>query len=120
MAGHRAAAAGVTVIAQIEDADALPHIDAIAATPGLDALFIGRADLTVSLGCASSDDAPVVAAVEAICAAGRKNGRAVGMFLARSADIAHWREKGATLFILASDQEFLLQGAAKLAKSVHS
>lgn len=118
MARHRAGAAGVTVIAQIEDAEALAEIDAIAATPGIDALFIGRADLTVSLGCASPDETAVVAAVEDICAAGRRVGVAVGMFLARPADVPDWRARGATLFVLQSDQEFLLAGAAALAAAV--
>lgn len=120
MAGHRKAAAGVTVIAQIEDAEALDEIEEIAATPGLDALFIGRADLTVSLGCEGADDTLVIAAVERICAAGRAAGVATGMFLARVEDVPHWRERGASLFILQSDQEFLLKGAAALAAAIVS
>jgi hypothetical protein len=40
------------------------------------------------------------------------------MFLGRSDDVPEWRAKGASLFILASDQEFLLQGAASLARAV--
>jgi 2-keto-3-deoxy-L-rhamnonate aldolase RhmA len=37
--------------------------------PGIDALFVGRIDLTVSLGCESPDDPAVVAAVDRIVAA---------------------------------------------------
>jgi 2-keto-3-deoxy-L-rhamnonate aldolase RhmA len=118
MAKHREAAKGVTVIAQIEDAEAIDHIDAIAATPGLDALFIGRADLTVSIGADSPDDPRVVAVVERICAAGEAAGLPVGMFLARVADAPLWRARGATLFVLQSDQEFLLKGAAALASEI--
>ncbi len=118
MAAHRAAASDVTVIAQIEDAEALDQIEAIAAVEGIDALFIGRADLTISLGADSSDDADVVAAVDRICAAGRAAGRTIGMFLARAGDVADWRAKGASLFILQSDQEFALKGATALAQSV--
>ena len=68
MARHREAAKGVIVIAQIEDAEALEEIDAIAAVDGIEALFIGRIDLTISLGADSPDDAIVVAAVDRICA----------------------------------------------------
>jgi 2-keto-3-deoxy-L-rhamnonate aldolase RhmA len=118
MARHRAEAAGICVIAQIEDGEALCEIDAIAAVTGIDALFIGRADLTVSLGAATPDDAVVVEAVERICAAGVAAGRTIGMFLGRPGDTAMWKEKGATLFILASDHEFLLAGAARLAAEV--
>lgn len=118
MARHRAAAQGVIVIAQIEDAEALGEIDAIAATPGLDALFIGRADLTVSLGAETPDAPEVIAAVEAICAAGQRAGIAAGMFLGRVGDVALWRERGASLFILQSDHDFILQGAGALAGAI--
>jgi 2-keto-3-deoxy-L-rhamnonate aldolase RhmA len=118
MAAHRAGAQGVSIIAQIEDAEALDHIEAIAAVEGIDALFIGRADLTISLGAETADDHVVVAAVEAICAAGRAHGRAIGMFLARPTDAPAWRDKGASLFILRSDQEFLLEAARALAESI--
>jgi 2-keto-3-deoxy-L-rhamnonate aldolase RhmA len=113
MARHLATSDPVIVL-QIEDADALEAIDAIAAVPGVDALFIGRADLTVALGAAAPDDPQVVAAVERICAAGRAAGRTIGMFLPRVADVAHWQSRGASLFLLQSDQEFLLKGAAAL------
>lgn len=118
IAAHRAAACGVTVIAQIEDAEAVADIDAIAAIDGIDALFIGRADLTISLGAETPDDAVVVAAVERICAAGQASGRAVGMFLGRIGDVPLWRARGASLFVLQSDQDFLLRGAAQLAEGI--
>ena len=118
MAKHRAAAQSVAVIAQIEDAEALDAIDAIAAVAGLDALFIGRADLTISMGAETPDDPAVVAAVERICAAGRAAGIAIGMFLPRVGDVPQWRAKGASLFVLQSDQEFMLNGAARLAVAV--
>jgi 2-keto-3-deoxy-L-rhamnonate aldolase RhmA len=119
MARHREAAKDVTVVAQIEDAEALAEIDAIAAIDGLDALFVGRADLTISMGADSPDAPEVVAAVERICAAGQAAGRTVGMFLARPSDVPAWRAKGASLFVLQSDQEFVLKGANSLAEAVH-
>lgn len=118
MAKHRANAKGVAVVAQIEDAEAVEVIEAIAAVDGIDALFIGRADLTISMGADSPDDPAVVAAVERICAAGRGAGRTVGMFLGCAADVPMWREAGASLFVLQSDQEFLLHGAAALAGAI--
>jgi 2-keto-3-deoxy-L-rhamnonate aldolase RhmA len=118
MAKHRAAAKNVVIIAQIEDAEALDDIDAIAAVDGIDALFIGRIDLTLSLGADTPDDPQVVAAVDRICAAGKAAGRTVGMFLSRVADVPDWRAKGASLFILQSDHDFMLKGAAGLADAV--
>jgi len=112
-----ASAARSVVIAQIEDLEALDEIDAIAAVPGIDALFIGRIDLTIALGCISPDDPPVIAAVEHILAACRAAGRACGMFTPRPADVPMWREKGASLFLLGSDHGFLREGAASLARA---
>jgi 2-keto-3-deoxy-L-rhamnonate aldolase RhmA len=118
MAGHRAAARNVIVIAQIEDVEGVDNIEAIARVEGIDALFIGRADLTIAYGAETPDDAVVVTAVDRIVAAGKAAGRTTGMFLGRVSDVPMWRERGASLFILGSDQEFLLQGAARLAEAV--
>lgn len=114
IAEHRAASAATVVVAQIEDPEAVEAIDEIAAVEGLDALFIGRVDLTVAYGAESQDDPKVVAAVERICAAAVRHGKPAGMFLARPGDVALWREKGASLFLLGSDHSFLLTGAADL------
>ena len=116
MAQHlQDSAARTTVIAQIEDAEALPNLDAIAATKDIDCLFVGRMDLTVSLGATSPLEPRVVDAVEQICAAGQRHGKAVGMFIPPSEDCMAWHAKGASLFLLASDQQFLLDGARALA-----
>ncbi len=115
MAAHLAAsAAQSTVIVQIEDPEAIDAIDDIAQVPGIDALFVGRVDLTVAYGADSQDDPRVIEAVAAVCDAGRRHARPVGMFLSRPEDVAIWRAKGANLFLLGSDHGFLLAGAAEL------
>ena len=118
MAEHRIAAKQVAVIAQIEDVEAVEAIEEIAAVEGIDALFIGRADLTISYAAVTPDDPIVVAAVERICAAGKAAGRTVGMFVGRVGDVPEWRAQGASLFVLQSDQEFLLKGAATLVNDI--
>ena len=120
MAKHRADAKGVTIIAQIEDVEGVDNIEAIAAVEGIDALFIGRADLTISYAAETPEDAIIVNAVDRIVAAGKAAGRTTGMFLGRVGDVPMWRGKGASLFILGSDQDFLLHGAAKLAEAVRA
>lgn len=112
-----ASAATSVVIAQIEDLEALDEIDAIAAVPGIDALFIGRIDLTIALGCTSPDDPKVISAVERILAACRAAGRACGMFTPRPTDVPNWQGQGARLFLLGSDHGFLREGAASLARA---
>lgn len=119
MAAHREAATKISVIAQIEDAEALDEIEDIAQTSGLDGIFVGRADLTVSLDAETPDDPEVVEAVEKICAACTKAQMPVGMFLGRPSDVAYWRSRGATFFFLRSDQDFLLAGARDLHAAIH-
>jgi len=102
------------VIAQIEDIEALDAIDTIAAVDGIDCLFIGRIDLTVALGATAPGDTIVVEAVEKICHAGSQAGRRVGMFVGVMQEIPKWRALGVSLFILKSDQAFLLDGAKRL------
>jgi staphyloferrin B biosynthesis citrate synthase len=115
MAAHQSnSAQRTTVIAQIEDVEALAEIDAIAAVEGIDALFVGRIDLTVALGCSDPDDPKVIAAVDQIVTACAKAGRAVGMFLPRPGDVAQWRAKGVTFFLLGSDHSFMRAGAAAM------
>jgi 2-keto-3-deoxy-L-rhamnonate aldolase RhmA len=119
MADHLAGSAARTVvILQIEDPEAIDAIDEIAQVKGVDALFVGRVDLTVAYGAASQDDPKVLLAVEAVCAAGLKHGRTVGMFLARVGDVPGWAAKGASLFLLGSDHGFMLSGAAALVAQV--
>ena len=106
-----------TVIVQIEDLAALPHVAQIAAVEGVDALFVGRADLAVAMQKNVSDKA-VIATVRDICAAGRSTGTVVGMFTPDMDEIPGWREAGTSLFLLSSDQSMLLAGANALAQSL--
>lgn len=107
-------AARSIVIAQIEDLEALDEIDAIAAVESIDALFIGRIDLTIALGCTDPDDPKVIEALDLIIAAAKNSGRPVGMFTSKPADTAIWRDKGVSLFLLGSDHGFLRSGTAAL------
>jgi 2-keto-3-deoxy-L-rhamnonate aldolase RhmA len=99
------------VIAQIEDVEAIESVEAIADVPGLDALFVGRIDLTIALGEQDPDAPPVIAAVERVLAAGKAAGVPVGMFVPRDQDVAGWHAKGARLFLQGSDHSFMRAGA---------
>jgi len=115
MAEHkREIAASTVVIAQIEDGEALNNLDALLAETRIDAFFIGRADLSVSLGADGPNDAQVIEAVEMICRKGREAGVTIGMFTANLDEFPGWRAKGASLFLLGSDHSFMLSGAADL------
>lgn len=115
MAEHKQASAETTaVIAQIEDAEALDHLDDLFAEKRIDAFFIGRADLSVSLGADGPNDPAVISAVERICEVGFAAGATIGMFTGNLDEIPKWRGLGATLFLLGSDHSFMLAGATSL------
>ncbi len=114
----RESADETTIIAQIEDVEALSVIDDIAAVERLDCLFIGRIDLTVSLGKTDPSDPVVVEAVETICAAAQSADKAVGMFITKADEAKRWTEKGASFFLLSSDHAFLTSGANSLVSAL--
>ena len=121
MAEHKVKSAETTtVIAQIEDAEALNNLDEILSTESIDAFFIGRADLSVSLGAESPNEPQVIEAVEMICRKGKEAGATIGMFTADLSELPKWRAAGASLFLLGSDHGFMLSGASNLTQAVRS
>jgi 2-keto-3-deoxy-L-rhamnonate aldolase RhmA len=106
-----------TVIVQIEDIAALDNVAEIAAVEGVDCLFIGRADLAVGMQKAVSDS-DVLDAVKKICSDAAGGTAAIGMFTPNIAELASWRDRGASLFLLSSDQSMILAGANALAQSI--
>lgn len=109
----RASDETVTVIAQIEDPEALDQIDAIAAVEGIDSLFIGRGDLTAAFGDETPSPPAVRTAVEKIAAAARKVNKPVSVYVGGKPEAEWLRGQGATTFIFNSDQGFLRQAASK-------
>lgn len=101
------AAGSTVVVVQVEDVGALDEVDAIAAVDGVDAVFVGAADLAVGLGVVSATDTAVVAACDRIIAAASGAGRSVVAYAADSADASRWRASGANVVITGSDQSRL-------------
>lgn len=103
-----------TVWCQIEDKEALAHLDAIPAMDDIDCLFIGRADLAQSLGVDRQTDPKLVEAVAAIASAGRKHKRTIGIFIADTGEIPDLMALGITLFVCGSDQSLLKMQAKRI------
>lgn len=118
MADHLASSQSTVVIAQIEDRLGLDNAAEIAQCSQIDCIFIGRADLAVSMGKASPSDPEVLRASEDICRAARAAGRALGMFVPDLAEVSRWIELGVSLFLLESDHVFLRKGARALVDEV--
>ena len=104
-----------TVIVQIEDIAALPNVKEIANVSGVNCLFIGRADLAVAMQKDIYDD-ELMSVVRQVCTDAQEVGTAVGMYTPNTDEIPSWREAGASLFLLGSDQSMILAGANSLAR----
>ena len=102
----------VLVGVQIETRPALESVEAIAAVPGVDLLFVGPNDLSASLGVFRQFDHPdYLAAVRRILQAARGAGKAAG-YMARSADEAAARLDEGFQFVSVATDARLLMGAA--------
>ncbi len=67
------------LVVQIETQEALDHVDAIAAVPGVDILFIGPGDISLRLGCTPGVSDPLMLeAQKKVAAATRQHGKAWG------------------------------------------
>lgn len=72
----------IAIIPMVETVQALGNVDAIVSTPGVDAVYVGPADLSISLGLppGNNDDAPeFVEALETIVAACQNAGVVPGI-----------------------------------------
>ncbi|NLS15313.1 4-hydroxy-2-oxovalerate aldolase [Rhizobium sp. P40RR-XXII] len=93
---------------QVETAEGLTNVAEIAAVDGIDLIFIGPGDLSVSIdamGPAGKDR--LDAAIGTIAKTALSAGRAVGIFRPSPDDVGAWSEDGISFFVLASDTMFL-------------
>ncbi len=105
----------VLVVAVVEDTAALACIDAIAATPGVDVLFIGTSDLSFSLGLRGEQHHPKLdAAVAQIAAAAQKYGKPLGRPARTAEDIQRYQKQGFHFFMTGTDVDFMAAGAAQV------
>lgn len=103
----------VVVIAMIESGEALANLDAIAATEGIDGLFIGASDLLWELGRPGDYAGPVLLdAAARVGAAARVHGKFAGMGGPR--DEAVWRAclaHGLRMVMTENDLSLMMRGA---------
>lgn len=92
------------VIAQIETAEGLANVEEIAATDGVDALWIGQFDLTASLGIPAQFDHPkFLDATARIVAACHKHGKAATLAVMDVEQLCAGPANGFRLLIYAAD-----------------
>jgi len=104
------------VLAQIESREGLEAAEAIAAVPGIDALFIGRADLALAMGFEDIRHPDVTAATTRIIKAAVGAGKVASMFVPNATERDQFAAEGASCFVIGSDQSLLRQAAQAVAR----
>ncbi len=106
----------ICLICQIESTEALANLDAICATDGVDALFVGPSDMAAALGHLGNPGHPEVQeAVLGALARIAENGKPAGVYGATPDAAARYVEAGATLVIIGVDTIVLSNGINSLA-----
>jgi 2-keto-3-deoxy-L-rhamnonate aldolase RhmA len=102
-------------IAVIEEVQAVENIAAIAATPGIDVLFIGTSDLSFSLGLRGRQDEPLLEeAIAKIVAAARTHGKFLGRPAGSPELVEKYRAQGFQFFQSQTELGLLRLGAKAL------
>jgi 2-keto-3-deoxy-L-rhamnonate aldolase RhmA len=105
----------VLAIVIIEELEGLENIDAIAATPGVDVIFIGASDLSFSLGLRGQQDHPKLQeAIAKITAAGKKHNKILGRASGNPEQIKQFIEEGFLFFQANTELGLMAAGARRL------
>jgi len=102
---------GCFIMAQIESAAAVDAAEQIASVDGIDGLFVGRADLALSMGHVDAKHPDVLAGTRTALDAARRAGKVAGMAVGSAAERHGFAPLGADWFIVGSDQALLRHGA---------
>src|SRR5258708_113971 len=107
--------------AMIETRAALDNVAAIAATPGIDALFLGPADLSIALSNGATVDplsGDVDRELERITDAAHKAGKIMGAYCHTAERAVALAKRGVRFLAVGSDLSFLRAGTAAALKAL--
>ena len=115
----KAANARTTVICLIETAEGAENVEAIAAVKGVDGLWVGHFDLSVSLGIPGEFEHPrFTAAITRIIAAAKKNGLFLGRLVPNVESGIAFHKQGFDLICYSGDVWVLRDGLAAAGKAI--
>jgi 2-keto-3-deoxy-L-rhamnonate aldolase RhmA len=105
----------VIVVVIIEQEKAVENVEAIAATPGIDVMFVGTSDLSYSMGYRGQTAHPrVQEALKRVAAAGKANGKYVGLPVKDAEMIKKYVDWGFQWFQTTSELGLIARGAQQL------
>jgi 4-hydroxy-2-oxoheptanedioate aldolase len=99
----------------IETVGGYENVETIAATPGIDGLFVGPNDLALSLGAPMTPTAPdpsLRGAIERVAAVCAGNDIVAGIYCAGASIAGDWARAGYRLIAIDADSAYLARGAA--------
>lgn len=100
----------VAIIALIEGAEGMKNFDEIIDVPGLDAIYIGPVDLSVSMGLQGDVYHPrVVAAMEDLITRAKSKGHLVGTYCYEITEAKKWIAKGVDFIDYSTDTVMFLE-----------
>jgi 2-keto-3-deoxy-L-rhamnonate aldolase RhmA len=101
------------IAVQAESPEAISNLESIAATPGVDAIFVGPSDLSVSLGIPGEISHPdEVKAIDRVVEVCQKHGITPGIHMSNLEMLKAWIEKGMRFVTFSSDVDLLARAAA--------
>jgi 4-hydroxy-2-oxoheptanedioate aldolase len=109
--------------AMIETQTAVDNVEAIAATPGVDGLFLGPSDLSIALSKGSMIDPlgqEIERAIDRITAAAHKTGKIMGAYCHNGERASALTKRGVRFLAVGSDLAFLRAGAAAALKALNA
>ncbi len=102
----------VLVGVQIETTQALANTEVIAATKGVDLVFVGPSDLTMSLGLGTDrGNQKVIDSMQSVLKICERLGKIPGTLAATAEEAKKWQRLGYRFISLGSDSKYLYQGA---------
>jgi 2-keto-3-deoxy-L-rhamnonate aldolase RhmA len=105
----------VLTVCVIEEERALAHVDEIAATPGVDVLFIGVSDLSFSLGLRGRQNEPLMQdAIAKIRAAAQRHKKFLGRPAASAEDVQRFHREGFQFFQSVTELGLMRLGAKQI------
>jgi 2-dehydro-3-deoxyglucarate aldolase len=105
----------IAVMVQIESQQGVDNLDAIAATDGIDGIFVGPSDLAAGMGHLGNAGHPdVQAAIRHIFARAKAHGKPSGILAPVEADARRYLEWGATFVAVGSDLGIFRAGTQAL------
>ena len=103
----------LALVVQIETREAVENVEAICRVPGLDGVFLGTGDLSVSLGVPNDTQHPrVQQAVEHVLAVAKAHGKRI-LAPGSPDDAGAWAARGACLVFCCSDTGCMIEGARR-------